>query len=202
VADHALLLFVVQDCVKRLSGAVAAPTGPVVGHDNLRDFVQTAQLECLNESPSHTKAAIFTDDGSYLESDCDEQLLLTIPFSQNVKIHSLRLKGPTDGSAPKDVKLFVNRANLGFDEVEAEAGVQDLALSASDVKDGALINLKFVRFQNVSSLTVCASRVREFICLSKEYLHVKSSMSRSGYCRFLFTQIKATLTRRRSTTSN
>ena len=38
---------------------------------------------------------------SYLESDCDEQLLLTIPFNSNVKIHSLRIKCPTDGTAPK-----------------------------------------------------------------------------------------------------
>ena len=41
-----------------------------------------------------------------------------------------------------------------FAEVERETGVQDLDLSAQDAA-GGLINLKFVRFQNVSSLTVC-----------------------------------------------
>ena len=41
-----------------------------------------------------------------------------------------------------------------FAEAERETGVQDLDLSAQDAA-GGLVNLKFVRFQNVSSLTVC-----------------------------------------------
>lgn len=65
--------------------------------EDLKDFIQNNQVECLNESTAHTKAALFTDDGSYLESDCDEQLLITIPFNQNVKIHSVRIKAPSDG---------------------------------------------------------------------------------------------------------
>lgn len=65
--------------------------------EDLKDFIQNNQVECLNESAAHTKAALFTDDGSYLESDCDEQLLITIPFNQNVKIHSVRIKAPSDG---------------------------------------------------------------------------------------------------------
>lgn len=184
-----------QECVKRLSGAGAVPAGPVVGHDDLRDFIQTAQVECLNESPSHTKAAIFTDDGSYLQSDCDEQLLLTIPLSQNVKIHSLRIKGPGDGSAPRDVKLFVNRPNLGFDEAEAEAGVQDLALSASDATAGNLVTLKFVRFQNVSALTVC----RTSDC---HVLHLASRLINGTVRRSSSTATRGTMTHQKSVTSS
>lgn len=36
------------------------------------------------------------DDGLVLESDADEQILLTIPFQQVVKLHSLGLKAPSD----------------------------------------------------------------------------------------------------------
>lgn len=36
------------------------------------------------------------DNGLYLESDADEQLLLYIPFNQVVKLHSLIIRGPPE----------------------------------------------------------------------------------------------------------
>lgn len=49
------------------------------------------------------------DDGLVLESDADEQILLTIPFQQVVKLHSLGLKAPSDSGekCSRKVKMGV-----------------------------------------------------------------------------------------------
>jgi len=55
------------------------------------------------------------DDGLFLESDTDEQILIHIPFSQAVRLSGIAIKStakPTQ--APKVMKLFVNRPTIGF----------------------------------------------------------------------------------------
>lgn len=51
-------------------------------------------------------------------------------------------------------------------QADSEPSIQDLSLSAKDVAEGSLINLKFVRFQNVSALTVCLAALRVYMCCS------------------------------------
>lgn len=36
------------------------------------------------------------DEGLHLESDADEQLLIYIPFTQVIKLHSIVIKGPEE----------------------------------------------------------------------------------------------------------
>lgn len=55
-------------------------------------------------SPNQTTPRPFdqpTADGLFCESDADEQLLLNIPFNQKVKLQSISIKGPSDGTGPK-----------------------------------------------------------------------------------------------------
>ena len=43
--------------------------------------------ECLNEADDHPYEHALTSGGGYLESDCDEQLILSLAFNQvQVKI--------------------------------------------------------------------------------------------------------------------
>eukprot|EP00124_Ichthyophonus_hoferi_P004412 Ihof_evm2s481 gene=Ihof_evmTU2s481 len=144
-----------EDYIKRfIAGNNESVIGAVPGHDDLVSLIQTNQMEVLNESDNHTSSALFNDDSSYLESDCDEQLIISIPFSQPVKIHSMRIVAPNDGTAPKDIKIFINQANPpSFDEAESLPCVQSFCLTPDDVK-GTLLPFMFVRFQNVQSITL------------------------------------------------
>ena len=86
-----------------------------------------------------------------IESDADEQLLATVRFNQAVKLHSIMIDGP-EGRAPKDVKLFVNKQAFAFSDAEGHAPVQELDLGQAEV--GKRIELRYVKFQNVDSLTI------------------------------------------------
>lgn len=93
---------------------------------DLATFITKAQCECLNESDEHNFSQCLTDDDGYLESDCDEQLILSIAFSQAVKIHSLKIKAPND-KGPKNIKLYINQPRtIDFDMADSNTSIQDL----------------------------------------------------------------------------
>ena len=85
-----------------------------------------------------------------LQSDSDEQLLVTIQLRQIYKLHSLKVSGPADGSAPSTIKLFINRDNMDFNDAEDLPPTQTLELKGAS----ATLPLQFTKFQAVSSLTV------------------------------------------------
>ncbi|XP_049955101.1 thioredoxin-like protein 1 [Schistocerca serialis cubense] len=123
----------------------------VQGHVDLASFYDKKQCECLNESDENGFKNCLTNSPSYLESDCDEQLIISISFMQPVKIHSIKLKADKE-KGPKTIKLFINRTQtLDFDSANSYAPVQELILTPSDL-EGKPINLKFVKFQNVQNI--------------------------------------------------
>lgn len=112
--------------IKQYYGNDEGDSCDVAGHMDLSSFIIKNQCECLNESDQHPFTNSQNTSGSYLESDCDEQLIISVTFSQSVKIHSLKIKGPSD-QGPKIVKLFINQPRtLDFDLAEASAAVQEL----------------------------------------------------------------------------
>merc|ERR1719422_1086228 len=68
----------------------------VKGMMDLSTFIDKAQSECLNEDDDHPYTHCLTSGGGFLQSDCDEQLILAVAFNQGVKIHSVKLKAPED----------------------------------------------------------------------------------------------------------
>lgn len=126
----------------------------IKGHMDLSSFISKAECECLNESDDHPLTHALTGKGGFLESDCDEQLIINVGFNQAVKIHSLRLEGPAD-KGPKTVKIFINQPRtLDFDQADGMEPIQQVDLTPDDVKEGGMIPLKFVKFQNVLSITL------------------------------------------------
>ncbi|RUO96577.1 thioredoxin-like protein [Jimgerdemannia flammicorona] len=49
---------------------------------DLTEFITQSQLDCLNQKEGHDVRNIFTKGSSYLESDVDEQLIISVTFKQ------------------------------------------------------------------------------------------------------------------------
>lgn len=75
---------------------------------DLYNFIDMKNIECLNEQKgTHPISNVFLQlrkksflgkvEENYLESDVDEQLLIHIPFIQNVKLKSLTIIGKEKG---------------------------------------------------------------------------------------------------------
>lgn len=90
----------------------------------------------------------------YLESeDDDEQLLLRIPFTANVKLRSISLLGEGGAQAPKQLKIYINKPELDFSDVldDANQPVQTLDLVQSrDVVEYPVRPAKFNNIQHLS----------------------------------------------------
>lgn len=82
------------------------------------------------------------DEQLLLESDADEQLLIHINFNASAKLRSILIAAPNDDHAPKHVKLFANRATIGFSEAEEEGAVQTFELSEENLA-GKPVPLKY-----------------------------------------------------------
>ena len=118
---------VLEDTIKKHYGEEGGEgeEAGVKGMMDLATFVDKSRSECLNEDDEHPYQHCLTSAGGFLQSDCDEQLILSISFNQNVKIHSLKVKGPSD-KGPKtvssplhstfeyflDLNLFISAENL------------------------------------------------------------------------------------------
>ncbi|KAJ5384824.1 Thioredoxin [Penicillium concentricum] len=104
----------------------------------------------------------------WTESDTDEQLMLYIPFNSTLKVHSLQITSlpPADADAdddetpmrPRNLHIYKNTSHvLGFDEADGIPPVQKVEIQSGDwdAKTGtATVALRFVNFQNVTSLVV------------------------------------------------
>ena len=69
-----------------------------------------------------------------------------------MKVHSISIKAPADGRAPKSLKLFVNKPSMDCSDGETMVADQEIELSAEQL--GERLELKFVKFQNVDRLTL------------------------------------------------
>lgn len=74
-------------------------------------------------------------------------------------MHSIKLTEFARGLEPENnptiVNIYVNRCNLGFEDVDDVEPTQTIELTAADLKENAdPIILKFVKFQRVRSITL------------------------------------------------
>ncbi|XP_003384467.1 PREDICTED: thioredoxin-like protein 1 [Amphimedon queenslandica] len=134
----------------------SSASGPVSGQVNINSIIDISGSECLNESDDNTfQNSLESNKDIYLESDCDEQLILSLKFTQPVKLRSLQVTAPKDGRAPKTIKLFINQTyTLDFDSAEGNTPVQTLNLTEEDISDDKPLPLMYLKFQNVQQLTI------------------------------------------------
>lgn len=132
---------------------------------SVNSLIDSRGVHCLNEASSHTLKSLLTSTpsspSSYLESDADEQLLLTVPFLQPVRLRAMRFHHASSEKeqAPKRIKLFINQPSLGFDSAESDPPTQEFEIGGGKV--GEKIDLRLVKFQNVQSLHVSRERLRQ-----------------------------------------
>uniref|UniRef100_A0A5K3F9N7 Thioredoxin-like protein 1 n=1 Tax=Mesocestoides corti TaxID=53468 RepID=A0A5K3F9N7_MESCO len=136
------------------AGSIPPPVAPVPGFMDLVSLLDKTRCECLNCHSDHGLDCALEKDMSYLISDTDEQLIIFLSFSQAIKLHSLRITAPED-SGPKNIKIFTNQTTTpDFDACETAVPVQAFTLTPEDLKAKSLIQLKYVKFQNVNSVTI------------------------------------------------
>lgn len=139
---------------------IGASGGDEAGEDygqglmELNTFISKQQCECLNESDDHSMTHCLSTSTGFLQSDCDEQLILSITFNQVVKIHSIKFRAPAP-MGPKEVKLFINQPRtIDFDLAESMTSVQDITLDPKDLESGQPVSLRYVKFQNVQNIQI------------------------------------------------
>ena len=102
----------------------------------------------------------------WVESDVDNQLMLYVPFTSTLKVHTVQITSCVSGDddddeapvRPKTIHIWTNRQhNLGFEEAEDIPATQTIELKPSDWDEQtatAKLELRFVKFQNVYSLVL------------------------------------------------
>jgi len=111
-----------------------------------------ATAECLNYDPKHsniyTLLAAKSNETVIIKSDCDEQLLMNITFTQNVTLMSITIQGENDGTGPKEIELFVNKLNMGFNNIN------HIKPTFTTINSDGPVKLPRIHFSNVSSLVI------------------------------------------------
>ncbi|XP_065841460.1 thioredoxin-like protein 1 [Oscarella lobularis] len=145
-----------EEMIKKYIGdEEEAETSGVPGHIDLGPLLAKEGCECLNESDDHPFEGALQKGGGYLESDCDEQLLIAVAFNQPVKIHSLKMYTANLQTAPKTLRIFINQpSTLDFDSAERNKAIQEITLAPEHLSGSKLISLNYVRFQNVNNITI------------------------------------------------
>ncbi|EOA80962.1 Thioredoxin-like protein 1 [Exserohilum turcicum] len=153
------------------------------GYTDVTDVVDVRGLDLLNadsdfgtvrtlletsapSSLSKGKAAQGKKD--WVESDVDNQLMLFVPFTATIKLHTIHLtsyispdNAEDDDEAPvrpKTIHVWTNRQhNLGFEEADDVPATQVIELKPEDwdpTTHTAKLELRFVKFQNVASVVL------------------------------------------------
>eukprot|EP01127_Copromyxa_protea_P016141 TRINITY_DN4745_c0_g1_i1.p1 TRINITY_DN4745_c0_g1~~TRINITY_DN4745_c0_g1_i1.p1 ORF type:complete len:279 (-),score=47.23 TRINITY_DN4745_c0_g1_i1:157-993(-) len=123
---------------------------------DLRPLINLDQTTCLNEAPNQEWNYVLEDNAHWLESDVDEQLLFNVRFNSSCRLHSIIVHSENLSSAPKVIKLYANRFNLDFDNVEDQSPVQTVELNEEYYLSGGKkeIELKGRVWENVDSIAL------------------------------------------------
>ncbi|KAF2965432.1 hypothetical protein GQX73_g8129 [Xylaria multiplex] len=131
---------------------------PALQH-NLYQHIRFDDVITMNESERDSGKAIVKK--TYQErlqvepelvSDTDEQMLMTVPFTGQVKLHSILLRSSPSTSAPRTLRVFINQDNLDFDNADHIKHTQEFELSqTSEIQE---LPVKRVLFSNVRQLTL------------------------------------------------
>lgn len=125
---------------------------------DLLPYIDTLNVTCLNEQQFDSAKLVFKkrDDkldrtDSVKSNEGDPVLLITVPFTTPVKLHSICVIGGLDGTAPSLIKVYSNRPYMDFSAVEDLAPTQQFELIENP--DGLYeYSTRVSKFMNVTQL--------------------------------------------------
>ncbi|KAG8679112.1 hypothetical protein FRC09_019249 [Ceratobasidium sp. 395] len=128
--------------------------------NNLFSVIDRDKVHGLNLSiPENAKEVIKPwderdDIEKYCETNVDDELILHIPFSRNVRVRSILLKTARGEAQPRRLRVYTNHpAGLDFAEAESTRPQQDIALLEGET--GVVeYPVKASAFTNVIALTL------------------------------------------------
>ncbi|KAK8129591.1 hypothetical protein PG999_001971 [Apiospora kogelbergensis] len=131
---------------------------PALQH-SLYQHINFDGVNTLNEETSGSGKAVLKktwaerlDPTPEVASDADEQVIVQVPFTGQVKLHSILLRTSPSDDAPRTLKLFINRDDVDFDAAGELTPTQTLELSqTSDVQE---LPVKRALFSKVTRLTL------------------------------------------------
>ncbi|CAO3660324.1 unnamed protein product [Rhizopus stolonifer] len=87
-----------------------------------------------------------------IPSDANEQLIVFVPFTGNVKLRSICIRTDCTESAPSKLKVFINREDVDFDVAESYSPVQEFELvqASNDVVEYGVRVTKFSSVRNIT----------------------------------------------------
>lgn len=130
---------------------------PYIDHDRVR---------ALNEIEDGSAARVLREwqyrlaTSPFLESDVDEELLITIPFTGLVKLHSILLRSFGDDHNPKTLRVFKKGDDLDFGTAaDAKPTAtftfpEEVGINTSEMDGIVEFAVNRAHFANITSLTL------------------------------------------------
>jgi len=133
-----------------------------VDTSNLYEVIDRHNVHGLNLTvPEDAKEVIKPWDGrednsKYLDSSVDDQLIIHIPFMQNVRIRSVLLKLGRGSTTPRHLRIYANHSTIvDFAEAESESVKPHLNISLLEGETGVVeYPLRVAAFTSVHALSL------------------------------------------------
>ena len=124
-------------------------------YECLNQYLSLNECSALNVDGSEPITGILTSSSTIFSNADDPQILITLRFDQNVNITQILVEsGSNKEIAPNELKVFVGREDLDFDDVADMNPTEKFDLSKNL---GKLMRVNIPRFRNVNLMTLFLS---------------------------------------------
>jgi len=130
--------------------------------ESLLPYIDIGSVTCGNEEEPESIKKCFRpwsdreDETLYVDSDADEQLLVFVPFTGDVKLKSITLITGEGEARPTKMKVFKNREGIDFDLAEELTAVQEWELAEAPPENttGIEYHTRITQFQGLQNITL------------------------------------------------
>ena len=121
-------------------------------YECLNKYLSLNECSALNVDGSEPISGILSSTSTIYSNVDDPQLLITLRFNQNVNITQIKIEsGNNKEICPNELKIFVGREDLDFDDVIDMNPTEKFDLSKNL---GKLMRVNIPRFRNVNLMTL------------------------------------------------